>query len=141
METTDYCDYELSLALKVAGFDYPCYFYYTKKNAPDDCVWQTTSEEAPVDYNRRIYAGCSKPLLSHAQKWLREKKKIDVLVWNCACGYGWEISKADADSRGTTLMDYDDNGEDKDSGMWLTYENALSAGITVALELIEQENK
>lgn len=37
--------------------------------------------------------------------------------------------------------DYDDNGEDKDSGMWLTYENALSAGITVALELIEQENK
>lgn len=34
-------------------------------------------------------------------------------------------------------MDYDDNGEDKDSGMWLTYEQALSAGIAAALELIK----
>ena len=80
----------------------------------------------------------SAPTLWQAQKWLREAKGIDVLVWNCACGYGWEISKADAQSRGTMLMDYDDNGEDMDSGMWLTYENALSAGIAAALELIKK---
>lgn len=78
-------------------------------------------------------------LLYHAQKWLREAKGIDVLVWNCACGYGWEISKADPQSRGTTLKFYDDNGEDRDSGMWLTYENALSAGINVALQLLDNE--
>lgn len=145
METTDFCLYELSKRLKDCGFNEPCDHYYTKEDAPDGTAWivPTTDRE---DFNADsdcpfCKPPCSAPTLAHAQKWLREKKKIDVLVWNCACGYGWEISKADADSRGTTLMDYDDNGEDKDSGMWLTYENALSAGITVALELIEQENK
>ena len=140
METTDYCSYELSKALKACGFDEPCNFYYTREDAPEDHVWSTTSEEAPIDYNKSVYAGCSMPTLAQAQKWLREVMGIDVLVWNCACGYGWEISKADADSRGTTLMDYDDNGEDMDSGMWLTYENALSAGIETALELIIPDN-
>lgn len=138
MGTTDFCSYELSKRLKDCGFDEPCYFYYTRENAPEDHVWSTTSEEAPIDYNKSVYAGCSMPTLAQAQKWLREVMGIDVLVWNCACGYGWEISKADADSRGTTLMDYDDNGEDRDSGMWLTYENALSAGIASALELIKK---
>ena len=135
METADYCDYELSLALKVAGFDYPCYFYYTKKNAPDDCVWQTTSEEAPVNYNRRIYAGCSMPLLSQAQKWLREKKKIDVHVYNCACGYTWEVSEA---MNGTGLIEFDEKGDDESSGCWTSYEGSLSAGISAALELIKK---
>ncbi len=141
MKTNDYVSYDLALKLKACGFDEPCYFYYTREYAPGDHVWSTTSEEAPIDYNKSVYAGCSMPTLAQAQKWLREKKGIDVLVWNCACGYGWEISKADTQSRGTTLMVYDDNGEDMDSGMWLTYENALSAGISVALELIGQENK
>lgn len=141
METSDYVSYDLALKLKACGFDEPCDFYYTREYAPEGHVWSTTSEEAPIGYNKSVYAGCSMPTLAQAQKWLREVKGIDVLVWNCACGYGWEISKADTQSRGTTLMVYDDNGEDMDSGMWLTYENALSAGITVALELIEQEKK
>lgn len=138
MGTTDFCSYELSKRLKDCGFDEPCYFYYTRENAPEDHVWSTTSEEAPIDYNKSVYAGCSMPTLAQAQKWLREVMGIDVLVWNCACGYGWDISKADAGSRGTTLMCYDENGEDRDSGMWLTYENALSAGISAALELIKK---
>ena len=126
METTDYCDYELSLALKVAGFDYPCYFYYTKKNAPDDCVWQTTSEEAPVDYNRRIYAGCSKPLLYQAQKWLREKKHLSVEPYaNIVANFNYNI--ADLES----FADYKGQGIGYES-----YECALAAGISAALELI-----
>ncbi len=80
------------------------------------------------------------PTLAQAQKWLREKKMADVLIWSCACGYGWEISKAgDEQTRGTTLLTYDDNGEDKNSGMWLTYESALSAGIEAALKLIKED--
>lgn len=135
METADYCDYELSLALKVAGFDYPCYFYYTKENAPDDCVWQTTSEEAPIDYNRSVYALCSMPTLAQAQKWLREKKMIDVLVYNCACGYTWEVSKA---MNGTGLIEFDEKGDDESSGCWTSYEGSLSAGISASLELIKK---
>lgn len=135
MNTEDYVSYPLALALKKAGFDYPCYFYYTRKDSPDDHVYSTTSEEAPIDYNRSVYAGCSMPTLAQAQKWLREKKKIDVLVWNCACGYGWEVSKAE---NGTGLILFDDKGDNKDSGCWTSYESALSAGIAAALELIEK---
>ena len=126
METTDYCDYELSLALKVAGFDYPCYFYYTKKNAPDDCVWPTTSEEAPVNYNRRIYAGCSKPLLYQAQKWLREKKHLSVEPYaNIVANFNYNIADLEL------FADYKGQGIGYES-----YECALAAGISAALELI-----
>ena len=128
METADHCNYELSLALKVAGFDYPCYFYYTKKNAPDDCVWQTTSEEAPVDYNRRIYAGCSKPLLSQAQKWLREKKHLSVEPYaNIVANFNYNIADLEsfADSKGQGIG-------------YESYECALAAGISAALELIKK---
>ena len=78
------------------------------------------------------------PTLAQAQKWLREKKKIDVLVWNCACGYGWEVSKAE---NGTGLILFDDKGDNKDSGCWTSYESALSAGIAAALELIEKKGE
>ena len=128
METADYCDYELSLALKDAGFDYPCYFYYTKKNAPDDCVWQTTSEEAPVDYNRRIYAGCSKPLLYQAQKWLREKKHLSVEPYaNIVANFNYNIADLEsfADSKGQGIG-------------YESYECVLAAGISAALELIKK---
>lgn len=37
----------------------------------------------------------SRPTQSVAQKWLRETKNIHICVYNCACGYGYEISKAD----------------------------------------------
>lgn len=133
MATADYCNYDLSLALKDCGFDEPCYFYYTRKDSPDDHMWLTTSEEAPIDYNRSVYAGCSMPTLAQAQKWLREKKKIDVLVYNCACGYTWDVSRA---MNGTGLILYDEKGDDENSGCWTSYEAALSEGISAALELI-----
>ena len=135
METTDFCSYELSKRLKACGFDEPCYFYYTRKDSPDDHVWLTTSEEAPIDYNRSVYAGCSMPTLAQAQKWLREKKMIDVLVYNCACGYTWEVSKA---MNGTGLIEFDEKGDDESSGCWTSYEAALSAGISASLELIKK---
>lgn len=135
METTDFCSYELSKRLKDCGFDEPCYFYYTRENAPEDHVWSTTSEEAPIDYNKSVYAGCSMPTLAQAQKWLREKKKIDVLVYNCACGYLWEVSKA---NNGTGLILFDEKGDDENSGCWTSYEGSLSAGISASLELIKK---
>ena len=131
----DFVNYELSKALKACGFDEPCYFYYTRENAPEDHVWSTTSEEAPIDYNKSVYAGCSMPTLAQAQKWLREKKKIDVLVYNCACGYLWEVSKA---NNGTGLILFDEKGDDESSGCWTSYEGSLSAGISAALELIKK---
>ncbi len=130
MNPEDYVSYPIALALKKAGFDEPCYFYYTRKDAPDDHMWHTTSEEAPIDYNRSVYAGCSMPLLSQAQKWLREKKKLHILVdfdldgdWyykvfpivGCCIAEGY---------RGYRI-----------------YEQALSNGISDALKFLDNENK
>ncbi len=134
MDANDYCSYELSLALKKAGFDEPCYFYYTRKDAPDYHVYSTTSEEAPIDYNRSVYAGCSMPTLAQAQKWLREKKGIAInVIAHDGGAYDYDIvflpNAVDCDypiDRATFSR---------------TYEEALSEGIESVLELIEQEKK
>lgn len=130
METTDYCDYKLSLALKKAGFDYPCYFYYTREDAPDDHVWSTTSEEAPVNYNRSVYAGCSMPTLAHAQKWLREKGIAVSVQANEIQGELWYSADIITTKGINELVD---GGFD-----YMEYEAALSAGIASALELVKK---
>lgn len=139
METADYVDYPTAVALKKCGFDEPCIAQWACEPDGKPILLGST---AFVFSNAELKGrDVTAPLLFHAQKWLREKKGIDVLVQNCACGYLWEVSKADPQSRGTTLKFYDDNGEDRDSGMWLTYENALSAGINVALQLLDNEKQ
>lgn len=126
METNDYCSYNLSLALKKAGFDYPCYFYYTREDAPDDHVWSTTSEEAPIDYNRSVYAGCSMPTLAQAQKWLRSRG-IDIEPH-------MELVGAKRKYRLVLLP----IGHEVSYGkLHPSYEEALEAGIEAALIIIE----
>ena len=136
MNPDDYVSYPLALALKKAGFDYPCYFYYTRKDSPDDHVWSTTSEEAPIDYNRSVYAGCSMPTLAQAQKWLREKKGIAI---NVIAHDGGEYNTERIILPICTMPE---------TGKWYvgvttpmvdSYESALSAGIAAALELIEKK--
>lgn len=72
------------------------------------------------------------PTLYVAQKWLRETKNIHICVYNCACGYGYEISKAD---NGTHIASSTYKGTN-DGGEWDTYEEALEAGIQEALKFI-----
>lgn len=72
------------------------------------------------------------PTLYVAQKWLRETKNIHICVYNCACGYGYEISKGD---NGTHIASSTYKGTN-DGGEWDTYEEALEAGIQEALKLI-----
>lgn len=143
-----YVTYEQADKLKDLGFDWECNRYYTDGYANSDPEDLTTviklHYDSPYNHNRVISAdgACySAPRLDQAQKWLREVKEIDVLVFNCACGYGWEISKAVKDlTRGTRLKRYDYKGEHEDSGMWLSYEKALSAGIDKALELLTNKS-
>lgn len=133
MTTEDYVSYPLALALKKAGFDEQCYFYYTRKDSPDDHVWSTTSEEAPIDYNRSVYAGCSMPTLAQAQKWLREVKKWHIIVEPRI----WEQQVYDF-----KLWHYYRGYENANRGFdYLSYELALSAGIAAALELIGEKEE
>ena len=140
----DYVSHSLAVALKAAGFDWHCRAawhyegsewnfikdYASKclypKEIPD---WHSASLDTPYIV--------SAPTLAMAQKWLREKKGIDVLVYNCACGYLWEVSKA---MNGTGLILFDEKGDDENSGCWTSYESALAAGIETALELIIPDN-
>lgn len=130
----DIVSHELAVKLKELGFDCMTYTHYTQ----DDNNIRYTEDALNWNNGTALF---SAPRLDQAQKWLREVKEIDVLVFNCACGYGWEISKAgNRQTRGTTIALFDDNGEDKDSGMWLSYESALSAGIDKALELLTNKS-
>lgn len=72
------------------------------------------------------------PTLYVAQKWLRETKNLHICVYNCACGYGYEISKAD---NGTHIAS-STYKRTNDGGEWDTYEEALEAGIRESLKLI-----
>lgn len=72
------------------------------------------------------------PPQSVAQKWLRETKNIHICVYNCACGYGYEISKADNGTHITSSVYEGTN----DGGKWDTYEETLEAGLQETLKLI-----
>lgn len=145
MVTTDYVSYELAKKLKRCGFDEPCNYGYSVKMRLEPEVSfgepKMVHSKAPKNFNdnrKGIEKGlsfCSAVPLWHAQKWLREKKKIDVLVYNCACGYTWEVSKA---INGTRLIEFDEKGDDESSGCWTSYEGSLSAGISASLELIKK---
>lgn len=138
MNNEDYVTYEIAQALKKAGFDYPCYFYYTEQDAPNGCVWHTTSEEAPVDYNRSIYAGCSMPTLEQAQKWLISKGIfVEVSCLGTSkfnpVGISKEVPDWSFELVNTATGDY--LGENLD--VFKDYSTSLSAGIEAALKLID----
>lgn len=138
MDEKDYVSFETALALKEAGFDYPCNHCYIKGR-----IWETNFGKLS-NFNRVGILPpikCSAPTLWQAQKWLREVKNIDVLVYSVSCGYGWEISRAgDGTTDKTMLLTYNEDKEDDEeySGNWMFYEDALHDGIEKALKLISE---
>lgn len=132
METTDYCSYELSKALKACGFDEPCIAQWS---CEPDGKPMLVGSTAFVFSNAEL-KGCdvTAPLLFHAQKWLREKWGIAVNVIAHDGGlYDYDI---------VFLPNAIETENIPDRSPWCrTYEEALSEGIDSALELIEQENK
>lgn len=73
------------------------------------------------------------PTHSVAQKWLRETKNLHISIVRNACGYGYDICKAD---NGTFIAAGIFDGPN-DGGQWDTYEEALEAGIQKALKIME----
>lgn len=133
MENNHICSYELSLALKKAGFDAPCDHCYAKtSDSEHEFVGMTASRDynKPSDWEPPFLSPiCSAPLLYHAQKWLREKKEIFVEVTSEAL-YDWDFFVME--------LDEDVNiGVVRGSEIYPSYESALSAGIAAALELIK----
>ena len=91
-----------------------------------------TLETAKLLKEKGMFICIEFPPQSIAQKWLRETKNIHICIYNCACGYGYEISKAD---NGTHIASSAYKGTN-DGSKWDTYEEALEAGLQETLKLI-----
>lgn len=128
METTDFCSYELSKRLKDCGFNEPCDHLY---NCHGNLNRYADTDRINRNTNGHHTPSCSAPTLAHAQKWLREVKHISVRVSYIAYHKAWFADWLNLDSG-----EFDDT-----DATFATYEEALADGISVALELIEQENK
>lgn len=124
MSQRDYVSLEQAKKLREQGFNWSCEYSYSGGS-------MTASFYC---YDSDPYA----PDLDTAHKWLREVKGLYILVWICACGYGWEILKCSTpENMGTTVLRFDEeSGDDEPSGMFTTYEKALFDAIDNALELI-----
>nr|CAJ1852798.1 hypothetical protein AUSP0033_00048 [uncultured phage] len=122
--TEEFVTLETAKLLKEKGFDEPCSIAINIEDGRK-YISNRTNSEMP----RKV---CTQPTQSIAQKWLRETKNIHICVYNCACGYGYEISKAD---NGTHIASSTYKGTN-DGGEWNTYEETLEAGIKECLKLI-----
>lgn len=142
MNHEDFCSYELSKALKACGFDEPCNYGYSVKLRLEPEVSfgepKMVHSKDPKNFNdnrKGIKKGLSfysAPHIYHAQKWLRERA-IEIVVTPIFSrggrdGYDWDV--------------YDDFSDYPAIRGPLplveTYESALSAGISAALELIKK---
>lgn len=128
METTDFCSYELSKRLKDCGFDEPCIAQWACEPDGKPILLGST---AFVFSNAELKGrDVTAPLLFHAQKWLREKKGFFVEVTSEAL-HDWDYFILE--------LDEDVNaGLARGKEIYESYEQALSAGISASLQLIEK---
>lgn len=127
MKTTDYCSYELSKKLKVCGFDEPCIAQWAcEPDGKPMLVGSTAFVFSNAELKGRDVTA---PLLFHAQKWLREKKKMhcQVLLNGVRSMYFWQVREMIGNGR------YADSAHQYD-----VYEDAMSDCISAALELIKK---
>ena len=107
MLTEKYCDYETCVALRELGY-----------NAPQRLIPDYFGVFEEPQYDEKIH-------LYDAQKWLREKKGVVVLVHHLMTEEGdweWEISY-----------------RYRSKGMYHSYEEALSEGIKEAVKILKEK--
>lgn len=142
----DVCSYELSFALKKAGFDEPCdhYYAYDEKSKIKHLLISASPSEWDWNYSELpefVHPECSAPHIYHAQKWLRNKYGLHVTVCPCMDSASdadgqvcdeWQFWFFDVMQVSTARFLVD--GE----GRFDSYEQALSEGIKSALELTKK---
>ena len=130
MTTEDYVSYPLALALKKHGFDEPCRHHYDIEDAPEGCYWEGCSLHKK-NHNEDI-PKFSAPTLWQVQKWLRDKRKIDIELRVWLVGDTREYRPYIMPPKKHDFIAYPPEK---------SYESALSAGIAAALELIEKKGE
>lgn len=121
----DYVSLGVAKLLKEKGFDEPCLSQYTKSGT----IWNC---QEPENFNES--EGCfSMPTLYEAQKWLRDKHNIDIVVEP-------EIDENTDKKIGYCFDLYTDFPSVAYSLLYTTYEEALNAGILESLKLLTYEH-
>lgn len=116
---------ETAKLLKEKGFNEYCKDIIREDNGRMmQSVFRTNKDLPKCAYSR--------PTQSIAAKWLRETKNLHISIIRNACGYGYDICKAD---NGTHITDGIFKGPNG-GGQWDTYEETLEVGIQEALKLI-----
>lgn len=152
-----YCSYEQSVKLKELGFDWKCDHYYTygyenlDSENTNKIVRFHTDIFPNIPRTISVYGLCySAPRLDQAAAWLRDEKDIVVIAEP-----DWDYEDAEIHSDYLTGKwyfvvwkdgervdcNFDPSKEDEEIWLFDTYEQALSAGIDKALELLEKEVK
>lgn len=128
--TEEFVTLETAKLLKEKGFKEDVFTFYEVDCVEGDMILSETYDESE-NFNEKNDC-LSAPTQSLAQKWLRETQNIHICVYNCACGYGYELSKADNGTHITSSVYEGTN----DGGEWDTYEEVLETGLQEALKLI-----
>lgn len=124
MDFGEYVTLEVAEKLKEKGYKRLCNACWK-----DGWLWEIKCWNGKDIFKGDFFAA---PTLYQAQKYIRLKYNIHIVIDNSACGYGWFLYKAD---NGTRIADYADTGPN-DGGCWDTYEEALNEGILEALKRV-----
>lgn len=127
--TEEFVTLETAKLLKSAGFKEDVFIFYETECEGSD--FELFKSYKAQNYNANV-SSFSATTLFIAQKWLRETKNLHISIIRNACGYGYDICKAD---NGTHITDGIFKGPN-DGGQWDTYEEALEVGIQESLKLI-----
>lgn len=135
LKEKDYCDYETCVALKELGF--PQDYIFARYAKVDKWVDYTSHKKGDLIVSEDRFAftveseSIVAPLLYEAQKWLREEKKLIVLVGFDFCPiiseivYNWVIVV-----KGNTVK--------KSSYTYDFFEEALSEGLRAAIKILKE---
>ena len=135
MPIEDFVTYEQALALKKLGFKEECLYHYRYSIFSDN--YYESADGAYVSdlyksHNSKSYEKnviCDAPTLAQAQKWLRKEKDyyIEPRLF---------YDKLHTDCKSSTRGKY---WQIEHGKYYFSYEEALSAGITECLKLLENE--
>lgn len=131
----DFVTYEQAVKLKKLGFNWECNHWYHPLEPDKNIQCQTYCNHNSFE---RPY---SAPTLSQVQKWLFEKHNIILLVDTYFKNYkNGDYSKAEFEYvRINMNFGAARKGSSKDGELFESYEEALSAGIDNALELLKEQ--
>ena len=120
LENKDYCDYDTCVALKELGFDSLVDWYF--------------KEDKSIASSLARYRNTYIPRISlyEAQKWLREEKKLIVLV-------GFDFCPITSEIVYNWVIVVNGNTAKKSSYTYDYFEEALSEGLRTAVKILKED--